>query len=153
MSAVAAETAAAEKSGIPPPHDNAMRAIVQLVQRIRNEAAATGEVNVPLALSSMRSEAAALGFSSDAAGLAAYLQHEADVIAQLDRERREAGLGGLVRRIVDSTPVLRGKAATADIAASRPFRDPAYELGWDSLLAQRVAAANARMDAAMRGGR
>lgn len=153
MSAVAAEAAAAEKAGIPPPADTAMASVVQLVQRIRAEAAASGEVDVPGALASLRAEASAQGFASDAAGLAAYLQHEADAVAELDRQRREGGLGGLLRRTADALPALRGKATTAEIAAARPYRDPVYEAGEGSLLTARVHAAQARMDAAMRGGR
>ena len=153
MSAIAAETAAAEKAGIPPPSDTAMKGVVQLVQRLRKEINESGEVDVPRYLGELRSEATALGFPSDAAGLSAFLQHEADAAANLDRDRREAGFGGLLRRTVEATPVLRGKAALADVAATRPFRDPAFDVGFDALLTQRVHAATSRMDAMMKGGR
>lgn len=150
----AAEAAAAGGASAAAPVDTAMRAIVQLVQRLRAEAnAAGGEVNVPAALAGMRREATALGFAPDAAGLAAFLQHEAGDVERRDRERKEAGLGGLLRRVAAAMPALRGKASLGDLHASRPYRDPAYELGLEALLAEKVGAANARMDAAMRGGR
>ena len=80
------------------------------------------------------------------AGIAAYMQQEARAAAELDIARRERGLGGLFRRTLESSAVLRNKAATADAAAARPFRDPAMELGYDSLLVRRVQAARARME-------
>lgn len=157
MSAVAAEAATAAAAAppgteVPPPEDAAMRALIQVMHRIRADAQASGEVNVPSTLATLRGEAAALGFSSDAVGLAGFLQYEADAMAALDRARREAGLGGLLRRVADGWPSLSGKLSLADVAASRPYYDPSEELGPSALLAVRVRNAVARVEGSM-GGR
>ena len=153
MSAFAAEAAAAEAAGRPAPADGAMQAIVQLVQRLRADAQASGEVDVPGSLAALRAEAVAAGCAPDAAGLAAYLRSQAARAVELDAERRASGLGGLLRRVADGLTALRGKPALAELHAARPYRDPAFELGEEALLAAKVTAVNARMDAAMRGGR
>ena len=73
------------------------------------------------------------------------MQKETQRAAALDRERKETGLGGLLRRTITSSRVLNGKPSVVEVAASRPFRDPTYDLGEDSMLTQRVREASRKL--------
>ena len=74
------------------------------------------------------------------------MQHEARAAADLDQQRREAGLGGMLRRTLESSALLRNKPATADAAAARRYRDPTPDIGAESLLARKLRIANARLE-------
>lgn len=151
MSSVAAEEKAATAAGLPAPQDVALLAVVALVHRVRRDAqAGGGGVDVPATIAALRSEAASAGFGGDAASLWAYLQSEASAGARQEQARREAGLGGLMRRAAEAAPWVRGRAAVVEAAAQRPFVDPGLEAGDGSLLTSRVREATARLEAASR---
>jgi hypothetical protein len=145
MAAGAAAGAAAPAAAAP---DTTCLAIKALVARVREEVAASGVVHVPRALEHLRTDAAAEGFGTDSAGLYAFIQRRALEERSLERETREAGLGGLLRRTAAASPALRSKASTLEAAARRPFRDPAADLGdrgAEGLLAVRVRETNAKL--------
>ena len=141
-------TAAQAEGGARP--DTAMAAISSLISRIRADAAA-GEVNVPRTLAALRGEAVSRGFSTDAAGLSAFMEAESAAANEADAARLARGLGGLLRAVLGGAPLLRGRYTTGDVAATRPYRDPSFDVPADALLAVRVHAANSRLDAAMQG--
>ena len=68
---------------------------------------------------------------------------------EIETQRREAGLGGFMRRAAASTSLLRGKAVVAEEATMRPFREPPVDA--DAMLARKVAAARAKLVAAHSG--
>jgi hypothetical protein len=113
-------------------------AIKALLSRIREDVQASGAVNVPRALARLRAEAKQDGFSTDAGGLHAFLRKQVEAEKVLEREKRETGLGGVLRRTAASTSALRARATTMEAAALRPFRDPAWDTGDGSLLATKV---------------
>ena len=134
----------AEGGGVRQP-DSTLLAIKALITRIREDASAMGGVNVPRSLASLRSEAEAEGFHSDAEGIYAFLLAAAAREAAAEREKRETGLGGVLRRAAAASPTLRAKASTVEAASRRPFRDPALDLGEGSLLTRKVHEAAARV--------
>ena len=125
--------------------DSTCSAIKALVSRIRDDIQATGTVNVPASLSNIKKQALEAGYSTDTQGLFAFLGKAVEESKRLERERLETGLGGFLRRIIKSQPVLRNKLTTIEQASVRPFIDPSDELGIDSLLATRVHDAMRRL--------
>lgn len=125
--------------------DTTCAAIRAVVQRVRDDAALSGIVNVPRTLHNLRQEAVAAGYSTDAAGLHMYLVASAEEEVERERQRREAGLGGLMRRAAATNPILKSKMTTNEAAMLRDFRDPAIELGPDALLASKVREATQKM--------
>jgi hypothetical protein len=126
--------------------DKTCYAIKALISRIKEEVQARGSVNVPRALERIRVDATAEGFSTDPTGLYAFLQKRAEEEARLEHEKKEQGLGGLLRRSVADSSSFRSKLSVLDTAARRPFRDPAVEPGLgNSLLAAKVRDTNARL--------
>jgi hypothetical protein len=125
--------------------DTTCSAIKALVSRIRDDIQATGVVNVPVSLANIKKQALEAGYSTDTQGLFAFLGKAVEESKRLERERLETGLGGFIRRIIKSQPVLRNKLTTIELASVRPFRDPLDELGHDSLLATRVHDAMRRL--------
>jgi hypothetical protein len=113
-------------------------AIKALLSRIREDVQASGAVNVPRALARLRTEAKEDGFSTDAAGLYEFLHKEVEAEKALEREKRETGLGGILRRTAATSSALRSRATTLEAAAQRPFRDPAFDTGDDSLIAMKL---------------
>jgi len=113
-------------------------AIKALVSRIRDDIQASGAVNVPASLANIKKQAQDAGYSTDTQGLFAFLGKSVEESKRIEQERLETGLGGLLRRIIKSQPVLRNKLTTIEQASVRPFRDPTDELGPDSLLSSRV---------------
>ena len=63
--------------------------------------------------------------------------------------RKEAGLGGTLRKTIEHMPALKAKPSVTEMAETKPFRDPVADAGEDALLTQKVHAAIARMDAMM----
>ncbi len=124
--------------------DIACAMIKAIITRVREDAAVSGAVNVPRSLARLRADALNEGFSTDAAGLNAYLQKQVEAEAELERDKRESGLGGALRRAAATSAVLRSKATTIEAASRRPFRDPAIETGDDSLLSRKLREATAR---------
>jgi hypothetical protein len=145
MKDVAAEAEAAAKGGKPAPIDTTCMAIKALVQRIREDHQQTGVVHVPRTLARLRKEAEQAGYLTDTQGLYSYLLHAAEEQQQVERERREGGLGGMLRRTVQNSTVLRNKATTAEAAMLKGYRDPAQELGEDSLLTRKLRDMQAKM--------
>ena len=139
----AAEAGAGAAAAAAPP-DVTCAAIKALVARVREDVQLTGQVNVPRALVRLRADARADGFATDAAGLHAFLQKTVEAEAEIERERRDAGLGGLLRRTAAASTALRAKATTVEVASRKPFRDPAWDTGDDSLLARKVRETAAR---------
>lgn len=125
--------------------DTTCAAIKAVVQRIKDDSALSGVVNVPRTLSNLRAEAESAGYRTDAAGLHSYLSATAEEEEAKEIERREAGLGGLMRRTAQSSAVLRSKLTTGEAALLREYKDPSIELGRDALLATKVREATARM--------
>jgi hypothetical protein len=125
------------EAGEAPPVDSTCLAIKALLMRVREDGQAAGGVNVPRTLAKVRQEANTAGFSTDTHGLYQYLLYAAEQDAHLQMVRREHGLGGFVRRNIAASPVLQGKATTAEAAILRPFRDPSDELPPDSMLARK----------------
>lgn len=119
-------------------------AIKALLSRIREDVQASGAVNVPRALARLRNEAKQDGFSTDAGGLYAFLRKQVEAEKVLEREKRETGLGGVLRRTAAASSVLRARATTMEAAAQRPFRDPAWDTGDGSLLATKLRDALAK---------
>jgi hypothetical protein len=119
-------------------------ALQALVGRVRDEAQNSGAVDVPRALARLRSEAETEGFPTDAMGLHAYLSKRAEEEAAAVAAARSTGLGGLLRSAAAAS-VLSKAATTAELAVRRPYRDPAVELGEDSLLTRRVRETSARV--------
>jgi len=125
--------------------DTTCSAIKALVSRIRDDIQATGVVNVPVSLANIKKQALEAGYSTDTQGLFTFLGKAVEESKRLERERLETGLGGFIRHIIKSQPVLRNKLTTIELASVRPFRDPLDELGHDSLLATRVHDAMRRL--------
>lgn len=135
------------------PPDTTMFCIKELVQRIREDAqAAGGIVNVPRTLTRLRQEAKVAGFATDTQGLYQYLLFAAERDSQAEKERHESGLGGYLRKLVQTSAVLRGKLSTGEAASVRPFRDPMDELPHDSYLLQKFNNTVARMFVGGGGG-
>lgn len=118
--------------------DTTCSAIKALVSRIRDDIQSTGAVNVPASLANIKKQAQDAGYSTDTQGLFAFLGKSVEESKRIEQERLETGLGGMLRRIIKSQPVLRNKLTTIEQASVRPFRDLADELGPDSLLSIRV---------------
>jgi hypothetical protein len=135
----------AEEAGQPRPSDTACLGIKALVTRVREDAAAYGAVSVPRALAKLRHEAAVAGFATDTAGLYQYLMSAAEAEVEAERQRREGGLGGAIRRLVEASPFLRGRVTLTEAASVRPFRDPADDTAEDSLVAHRYHTFAARV--------
>jgi hypothetical protein len=125
--------------------DSTCAAIRAVVQRVRDDASASGAVNVPRTLKHLRQEAEAAGFSTDARGLHEHLRASAAEEVDRERARREGGLGGFMRRTATSSPIVRGKMTTAEASVTRDFRDPGAEIGADAILTAKVRAASARL--------
>ena len=132
------------EGGAAPAPDATCAAIRALIGRIREDVQASGSVNVPRALARMRADAKHDGFPTDATGLYAFLGKQVAAEEALEREKRETGLGGVMRRMAASSTAVRARATTVEAAARRPFRDPAWDTGDDSLLAQKVRETVAR---------
>jgi hypothetical protein len=145
MTEYSARKAAALAAGRPAPADTACLGIRALLQRIREDMASTGAVNVPGTLARLRAEASQAGYSTDTHGMYQYLMEAAAAEEAVERNRREAGLGGLLRRVGATSAVLRGKATTMEAAMMRGFRDPGVELGEDALLVRKYREAAARL--------
>lgn len=129
----------------PPAHPDIVCAMIKaLVARVREDTAAAGSVNVPRSLARLRADVRTSGFDTSAEGLHAFLQKQVEEEAEIERDKRETGLGGALRRAAASSAVLRSKATTVEAAARRPFRDPAVDTGDNSLLARKVREATAR---------
>lgn len=139
----------------PPPAepDRTLDALVSLTQRIHQDFMASGELNVPRSLATLRKEAGGAGFGGDSDGIYRFLQAQASAAAEHERNRREAGLGGAMRRTLDTMTALRDKASVVEVAQAKPFRDPALDAGENSLLTAKVHAAIARIEALSRGGK
>jgi len=132
------------RTSLPP--DTTCFCIKELVQRIREDAqAAGGVVHVPRTLTRLRQEAKAAGFATDTQGLYQYLMYAAERDSQAEKERHETGLGGYLRKLIQSSAVLRGKPSTGEAAAMRIFRDPLDELDHESLLVQKYRESVSRM--------
>ena len=128
-----------------PAHPDIVCAMIKaLVARVREDTAAAGSVNVPRSLTRLRADVRTSGFETTAEGLHAFLQKQVEEEAEIERDKRETGLGGALRRAAASSAVLRSKATTVEAAARRPFRDPAVDTGDNSLLARKVREATAR---------
>jgi hypothetical protein len=78
-----------------------------------------------------------------------YLLHTAWEASERERLRKEAGLGGAVRRTIEKLPVVKNKPSIMETAEAKPYRDPAVDAGDDAMLTHKVHAALARMDAMM----
>lgn len=72
--------------------------------------------------------------------------------AELERLRREAGLGGTLRGVISKNRNMRG-LTVIETAEAQPYRDPAVDAGADALLTQRVHKAIARFDDMMRAAK
>lgn len=118
--------------------DTTCASIKALVSSIRDDASGTGQVNIPRSLAKLREEATGQGFPSDASGLFAYLSKAAAEESEMELVRRNSGLGGLLRRGAAESPLLRSKASTLEMAASKTFKDPGAELGEESLLVRKM---------------
>jgi hypothetical protein len=127
--------------------DPTCASIKALVSFIREDVSSsgTGQVNIPLTLSRLKERAQEAGFSSDASGLFGYLSKTAAEEEELEREKRNSGLGGLLRRSAVESPLLRTKATTYEAAGTRSYRDPGVELGEDSLLTKKVREAGKKL--------
>jgi hypothetical protein len=119
-------------------------ALQALVARVRDDAQSGGAADVPRALARLRAEAEGEGFSTDALGLHAYLSKRAAEEAAAAEAARRTGLGGLLRSAAAASALSKAPT-TAELAARRPYRDPAVELGEDALLTRRVREASARV--------
>lgn len=148
-SAAAGAAAAAAVPAAPVRSDTTLEAVSGLVDRIRAEAEATGAVSVPRTLKRLKEEAASRGFKGDAEGLYAYVLAKAVEAEDAERERKETGLGGALRRTINRSPVVRNAASTVELATARPYRDPAIDTGDDSILARKVHGGVKRFDDAM----
>jgi hypothetical protein len=133
------------QQGQKPPADNTCFAIKALVMRVREDSMEFGDVNVPRALHRLYTEAKKAGFSTDAQGLYSYLNFAAEQEVAQEKARRESGLGGFFRRLLSNSGVLRGSLTTVETNSCRNFRDPAYDLDEDSILASKWKAAAGRM--------
>ncbi len=145
MKEVLAEREAASKAGRPVPLDTTCVAIKTLIQRIREEVAMTGVVNIPRTLARLRAEAEQAGYATDTHGLYTYLMTAAEKEQEVERQRRETGLGGALRRTAQKSAVLRNKPTTMEAAMMKGYRDPGQELGEDSLLTRKLREAQAKV--------
>lgn len=119
-------------------------ALQALVGRVRDEAQNSGVADVPRALARLRAEAEIEGFDTDALGLHAYLSKRAEEEAAAAEAARRTGLGGLLRSAAAASALSKA-ATTAEVAVRRPYRDPAVDLGEDSLLTRRVRETSLRV--------
>jgi len=132
-----------EGSGARAP-DVTCAAIKALIARVREDVQTTGVVHVPRALARLRADARHDGFATDAAGLYAFLRKQVEADEAVEREKRETGLGGLLRRTAAASTAVRARATTVVAATRKPFRDPGWDRGDDSLLARKVRETTAR---------
>ena len=72
--------------------------------------------------------------------------------AEMDRLRREAGVGGMLRGVISKNRNMRG-LTVIEAAEAQPYRDPAVDAGQDALLTQRVHKAIGRFDDMMRAAK
>lgn len=128
-----------------PSTDTTCLGVKALVQRIREDAQVSGSVNVPRTLARLRQDALNAGYSTDTQGMYHFLLAAAEEEAALERERREAGLGGFIRRTLQSNGVLRNKHTTVEAAMMRGFEDPEYKLGAGSIIVQKYRAAAGKL--------
>lgn len=123
------------------------------LQRIREDFQSSGgQLDIPRTLRVLRAEAAGQGFGSDAASLYAFLLHRAEEAKELERQRLETGLGGLARRTINSSSMLKGKLSVSDSAVTKGFKDPGAEAGENSILTAKVRNTIAKMEASMGRG-
>jgi hypothetical protein len=145
MEDFAARRAEAVAKGQAAPADTTSLCIRALIGRIRADMQAAGQVNVPRTLSKLKSDAADAGFGTDSQGIYQYLVSSAEREAEIERGRKESGLGGFMRRLATTSKVLRGKTTTSEAVMMRPFRDPAFDISEDSLLVEKWRDAAAKM--------
>lgn len=96
--------------------------------------------------------ARALSHALSRTGLYRYFLKKAHDEAELERLRREAGLGGALRTVITKNRNMRG-LTVMEVAEAQPYRDPVLDAGHDALLTQRVHKAVARFDEMMRAAK
>lgn len=133
------------------PRDDTLKAIIAVCERIKTDASNTGRIDVPRSLARLRRDAMERGFSPDASGIYNVVRQIAAEGVEMERMRRETGLGGALRKTVDRIPTLKGKGTVLEMAESKIYRDPAVDAGTDdTLLARKVHAAVKPMEDALR---